>query len=224
MASLRFNAEGTSGSPLAWLREARPRPPVVRSDQVQGKIAIRRFHRDIPVRFGKRTELVTVATEQLWTETPFGRFREEWAASGNPRSSLPDSSRLSAVMPASGGLQRIDFVSGECERRAYPANGVADKRAMLVDGLGRGAEPRQIALAGLELRIGAAKRMDQKTLLDTALTDVMQRNPKLDSSVQPSRECLLALATLDLSTITRVHVTNPVVVCRRRRTPRSPRR
>ena len=114
-------------------------------------------------------------------------------------------------MPAPGGLQCIGFGIGECEGRAYQANGVADKGTMLVDSLGRDPEPCQIALAGLERRIGAAKRIDQKTFLDTVLADIMQRNPELDSLVQPSRKCLFALAASDLSAIAWILVTNPVV-------------
>ena len=134
-----------------------PCPSVVRGDQVQDEIAVGRFHWDLPLRFGKRAELVAIAAEQFRAKTPFRRFREKWTTGGNADGPLPYSSRLAAVVPPTGCFQHIDFVLREQERRVEPSSGVADKRAMFVDRLGRGAKPSQIAFSGLERWIGTAE-------------------------------------------------------------------
>ena len=178
---------------------------MARSDQARHKI--RRFHRDLPVRFGKRTEFATVAAGQ--------RIRPlaDFARSGPPAGTPADLRRTRLAFPRSCQRPPTHRLRDRRARvRACPANGVADKRAMPVDGPGGVPKPRQIVLAGPDLRIGTAKRIDRKTFVDTVLADVMQRNTKSDSPVQPSRERLLAFAALDLSAFTWVHATNPVVV------------
>ena len=121
---------------------------------------------------------MAVPAEPRRAQSSARRLRKRGALGRCAGCALPHRARLPAVVPAPGGVERVDEVLRQSERRTDAPRSGGDLRAVRVDGLYRGAELAEVALAGVKPCAGTAPRVDEAALLlPLLITLAPERHP-----------------------------------------------